>query len=283
MRLRRVFQKIPLAAKVHRRLSDLANYRNNRRALEALEASSHPESARLAAAVRSFGQKPSSEEQGWIDKVESQRKRLLRRTDLLVDGSLGEAGLYDGGLTVQEACRVSKPPRWARLLYTLVRTFRPLEVIELGTNVGISGSYIAAALKANGSGALLTLDASSYRQRIAQDIHRQIGLDNVTYMQGRFTDTLLPALRSVESVGIAFVDGHHQYQPTLDYFEEILGFSKPGTVIVFDDIRWSDGMLKAWERLQSDTRLGLVVDLGTIGIGVVGGGEGRDRCVVRIH
>ena len=67
-------------------------------------------------------------------------------------------------------------------------------------------------------------------------------------------------------IDLAFIDGHHQYQPTLDYFEEIFRFSTPDTVFVFDDIRWSDGMKRAWSQIQSDDRLNLIVDLSRIGV-----------------
>ncbi len=37
-------------------------------------------------------------------------------------------------------------------------------------------------------------------------------------------------------------------------------------MFVFDDIRWSDGMKKAWAEIQRDDRLGVLVDLSTVGV-----------------
>jgi predicted O-methyltransferase YrrM len=162
---------------------------------------------------------------------------------------------------------VSKRPQPALLLFLLIRAIQPLHVIELGTNVGISSAYIAAALKANGqNGRMTTLDASPYRQHLAREIHRNLGIDNISYVRGLFTDTLTSTLADIGSIDFAFIDGHHQYQPTLDYFETILPYSTPDSVFVFDDIRWSDGMKKAWSQIQSDDRLGLIVDLSSVGI-----------------
>ena len=50
-------------------------------------------------------------------------------------------------------------------------------------------------------------------------------------------------------------------QPTLDYFDRIWKSSAEGAVFVFDDIRWSIGMERAWNRLKVDPRLAIVVDL----------------------
>jgi hypothetical protein len=40
---------------------------------------------------------------------------------------------------------------------------------------------------------------------------------------------------------------------------------------VFDDIRWSDGMLRAWERIADDPRVALAVDLDRYGVAFTGG------------
>jgi predicted O-methyltransferase YrrM len=84
---------------------------------------------------------------------------------------------------------------------------------------------------------------------VAQDLHQQLGLDNISYKQGLFIDTLASSLEEAGPVGMAFVDGHHQYQPTLDYFDSIWNRSVDDTVFIFDDIRWSEGMKRALERL----------------------------------
>ena len=202
-----------------------------------------------------------------IARIEAERQNLLNSNEPLVDGSLGERGLYDAGIGIKEACKVSKSPKPAKLLYLLTRAVEPKNVIELGTNVGISSAYIGSALQVNGmDGKLTTLDVSPYRQKIANEIHRNIGLENITYVEGLFTDTLKNTLRKIGTVDLAFIDGHHQYQPTLDYFEQIYTYSTPDAVFVFDDIRWSDGMKKAWAELKEDRRLGLVVDFYRFGV-----------------
>lgn len=61
--------------------------------------------------------------------------------------------------------------------------------------------------------------------------------------------------------------GHHQYQPALDYFDALWRYSGQTAIFVFDDIRWSEGMLRAWAQLRADPRLDITVDLGSIGLG----------------
>jgi hypothetical protein len=44
------------------------------------------------------------------------------------------------------------------------------------------------------------------------------------------------------------VDGEHTEKATLRYYHQIID-SLPEVIIVFDDIRWSDGMFSAWNKI----------------------------------
>lgn len=246
------------------------------RALRALEGVSPPHGKEIARAVCQLRGRLPEEEFQVIEKIEEARRRLLRRTGMLVSGPL-PPGPNDEGVSIKAACEVSKPPRPALLLYLLVRAFAPRVVIELGTNVGISSAYLAAALAMNGKGRLVTLEASAHRLRLAKEVHESVGLDNVTYVKGFFSETLRGALAEAGTVDFAFIDGHHQYQPTLDYFDEVSARATPDATYVFDDIRWSSPMTRAWQVIQKDPRIGLSVDLHSMGICV----GARDATVER--
>ena len=262
MNIKRLINRIPFAVQAYKTFTSLVHDRASRKILKQLENTPYSQGVQIAEALKSIQRKLPQFDREWTERIEVERKRLLACREPLNNGSLGEGGLYDNGVTVQQACLVSKPPKPALLLFMLTRAIKPSHVIELGTNVGISSAYIGAALKLNRqNGKIITLDASPYRLRLAKEVHRNLGIDNISYVEGLFTDTLNPSLIQLGSIDLAFIDGHHQYQPTLDYFEEILKSSTPEAVFVFDDIRWSDGMKKAWSQVQSDDRLGVIVDL----------------------
>ena len=70
---------------------------------------------------------------------------------------------------------------------------------------------------------------------------------------------------------VVFVDGHHDGAATWDYYRAVLPHLKPGAVIAFDDINWSPGMRRAWNRIRRDGDVGAAVDLLHIGLVLVGG------------
>lgn len=214
----------------------------------------------------------------WHNRIETERKRLLNNKNPLVDGSFEYEGLFDSDKTIQQACTVSRDAHSALFLYLLTCSLQPNRIIELGTNLGISSAYIGAAIQGNiDKNKLVTLDASPYRQKLAKEVHHNVGLKNIEYVQGLFRDTLESTLKKMEYIDLAFIDGHHEYEPTLEYLEKIYSFSHTGTVFLLDDIRYSDGMKKAWAEIADDIRFDLVIDLKNIGICVCAGNNTSER------
>ena len=134
----------------------------------------------------------------------------------------------------------------------------------MGTAVGISGAYIAAAL---GPGArLATLDRLAGAVQAARATFDAVGIaDRVTVMEGLFAETLEPALQRMAPVEFMFIDGHHEEDPTIAYLETALPYLAPKAVIVFDDIDWSDGMIRAWSSVAARAP-GFAAPLGSLGL-----------------
>lgn len=276
MRVVRRFEQTRIGKNV---ISQLA-LRANGDPMQQLDDERYPRAREIREILRRLTQPLSSLETEWVEKIENERRRYHDCHDLLVDGELGET--YDSGTErVSDVVKASKPPKQALMLYLLARVTNPLSTIELGTNLGISSSYIGAALSDNQqNGKLVTIDQSPYRHRQAQQLHSRLGLENISYATGRFSEALDDVLNRIAPIDLAFIDGHHQYQPTRDYFEKICKFASPAAVFVFDDIRWSDGMFKVWSELRADKRFGLVADFRSFGICVSNQEPSEDRLVL---
>jgi predicted O-methyltransferase YrrM len=206
------------------------------RELNRLGTSPHPAGPKLARAIRTvIAGTSSGEEREWAARIEALRSELLASSEELevVDYGAVEPGMeidvndmYEGRRLrrgVGEICRLtSKPPQWALLLLELVRTFRPERCVELGTSLGISTSYQAAGLELNGTGNLVTLEgAAAVAERAAANLERLGLTERVEIIVGRFQDTLGTVLERIGPVEYAFVDGHHDRDATLAYFEQL--------------------------------------------------------------
>lgn len=278
------------ARAVHTRL-------RTRRALRRLERSDDPAARAVGAAARAALLGDLEAEGGeWAGRIEQLRAELERsgETVEVVDYGAGAPDAdrsqreMDRGLvtsrTVGEVCRSSsEAPLWGRFLFVLVRELRPRACLEMGTCVGVSAAYHAAALRLNGAGYLVTLEGAGSLAGIARQTLARLGLESVSEVrEGRFADTLPGAIEAHRPFGLVFVDGHHDEQATLDYCAAVSPALGPDGVVVFDDIDWSPGMARAWSTLSSAPDVRLAVDMGPVGACAFGG-NGGERLAVSLR
>jgi predicted O-methyltransferase YrrM len=82
-------------------------------------------------------------------------------------------------------------PEAGRLLYSLVRATRPATVVEFGMSFGISAIHLAAAVRDNGSGRVVTTELSDTKIAAAKQTFAETGLDDViTILEGDALTTL---------------------------------------------------------------------------------------------
>src|SRR3954467_3295919 len=82
-------------------------------------------------------------------------------------------------------------PEAGRLLYALVRATRPTTVVEFGMSFGISAIHLAAAVRDNGSGRVVTTELSDSKIATAKQTFAKTGLaDAITILEGDALTTL---------------------------------------------------------------------------------------------
>jgi predicted O-methyltransferase YrrM len=261
-----------------------------RRSLGCLRDIEVPASKRIAAAIEeTIDNELSPAERIWVKSIEGLRSDLERSTTTVpfIDFGAGHtsdkrtAQQMSSGIveskSIGQLCRASKDRFWSLLLFKLVRKLQPQTVIELGTCLGISAAYQSSAQKLNCSGQTITLEGAPALAELAQSHLRFLKLDNAQVIAGRFSDTLQPTLKTVETVDYAFIDGHHDEQATVAYYKILLPHLVDGAVVIFDDISWSSGMRRAWQRMEDDENISLSISLRTVGICVVTKGDNRKR------
>jgi predicted O-methyltransferase YrrM len=133
--------------------------------------------------------------------------------------------------SVNERTFMAVAPEVGRLIYLLVRSRHPVLVVEFGTSFGLSAIHIAAALRDNGLGRLITTEQSASKAtRAAQHLAQAGLLDLVEIRQGDAFQTL----SAVKGVDLLLLDGWKPlYLPLLKQLEP--AFS-PGCLVIGDDV-----------------------------------------------
>ena len=214
----------------------------------------HADIARAVAV--SYRAAPRPDVASWSERIEGERRRLHGETAPLFDATVGVIARRD-----------SSSKRRCQFMATLVAETKARSVVEMGTAVGISGAYLAAGLAVNGEGRLITLDLDPERHAVATTVFDALGLaDRVEMRTGNFDDTYAQALADAAPIDILFIDGNHQHEPTIAYYEAARPHLRPGAVVIFDDIRWSDGMRAAWSAVKASDQTAVAADLGPTGL-----------------
>ncbi len=200
------------------------------------------------------------------DKVEQRRKEMLANKEQIAVEDFGAGS----SLTPSNWRRVNaiagssvKSKKYGQLLFRMVQYYRPSTILELGTSLGITSSYLS---QGNPSAKLFTCEGAEKVAAIAQQNFDSMQLDNIEIITGDFATTLPLLFSRMQIVDFAFIDGNHRQSSTIQYFQQLIDHSCTSSIIVLDDIHWSSEMEAAWTYIQQHPAVTLTIDLFFVGM-----------------
>jgi predicted O-methyltransferase YrrM len=163
---------------------------------------------------------------GWSD-VDTYINQHLVGADAALDGALARAA--EAGLPA-----IDVAPNQGKLLHLLARMCGARSILELGTLAGYSTIWLARAVPPGGR--LVTLELDPGYAEVARENLAAAGVaDRVEVRVGPALDGL--AVLEREGAGpfdLVFLDADKQSTPA--YFEGALRLTRPGSVIVADNV-----------------------------------------------
>jgi len=212
------------------------------------------------------------------ENIEGLRQALLfdNRILQIEDFGAGSRTIKDNARTVATVAKSSlKPKKYSQLLFRIVDHYKPQTIVELGTSLGLTTAYLATA---KSDAKVITMEGAPSVAAIAKENFSTLKLNNIELQLGNFDDTLPVVLSALPTVDLAFIDGNHRYQPTVNYFEQLLAKSNDYSILILDDIHWSKEMEQAWQYVQQHAAVTMTIDLFFIGIVLL-----RDEFKIKQH
>lgn len=231
-------------------------------------------------------------------EAEILRQKLMDSTETVEVTDFGAGSHVDSNKKIRKISSIASsalsPAFQCEWLFRICHLYKPLTVIELGTSLGVSTLYICEGAPQNAR--IYTLEGSSAIAALAQrhfnwfydvfakhslrfhspdvveKLNNQINLlkdsnlHKINIIEGNFDTTFKTALTAAKKLDLCFIDGNHRYEPTLAYFEQCLPYIHEHSILIFDDIHWSDDMEKAWEHIKQHPSVRLTIDLFWCGI-----------------
>ena len=166
----------------------------------------------------------------WTDVDRYLEENLATHDDALASSltAADEAGLP----------QIQVSPAQGKLLYVLARMMGARRILEIGTLGGYSTIWLGRALPDDGE--LITLEFDPAHAKVAESNLEAAGLsDRVEVKVGAALDTL----RELEGpFDLVFIDADKVNSP--DYMKLALGLSRPGTVLILDNVVRAGDLVK---------------------------------------
>jgi predicted O-methyltransferase YrrM len=198
-------------------------------------------------------------------EIEALREELFQNRTMVTIEDLGAGSRMKSSnqRTIKKLARTAvKPKKYGQLLYRLVKHYQPENIIELGTSLGITTSYMA---KANPLAEIITIEGSPSIATIAEQNFQILNCSNIQLLRGNFNDLLPTLIGELPTVGLAYIDGNHRFEPTFNYFEQFLAKANNTAILIFDDIHWSKEMEMAWEEIKKHSSVRCTIDIFFLG------------------
>jgi len=206
--------------------------------------------------VNCFREKTSTDKKIEISNI---RKSLFSNNSIIQINDLGNGSkVFDSNQRkVSEIAKIAGiSKKRALLLIRLVEYFNSQQILEIGTSLGLGTSTLAVA---NSSSKITTLEGCENTAEIARNLFQQFNLNNIQIVIGDFKNTLYNELEK-NNFDLIYIDGNHRKKETLRYFDQCLHSIHNNSVLIFDDINWSNEMQQAWLEIKENPKVTVTID-----------------------
>ncbi len=200
------------------------------------------------------------------EKVENLRKNLLADNAIIQveDFGAGSSVTKSNSRTISSIAKnAAKSKKIGQLLFRMVKYYQPKHIVELGTSLGITSSYLALA---NPDAVMTTMEGAEEIAKRAKRHFEKLNIAHIELVKGNFDDTLESVIQQFPTIDFSFIDGNHRQKPTERYFQSLLERTNNNSVMIFDDIHWSSEMEAAWNNIKNHPSVRCSIDLFFIGM-----------------
>lgn len=199
-------------------------------------------------------------------EIENLRKQLRSDAEKIYYEDYGAGGdiQKEKELTVGSiAAKALKQAKYARFLYRLAMYSKSVNLIELGTSLGITTSYLAVG---NDQAKVISVEADESIQNIAKRNWKELSLTNIRSYRFDLNTWWFLLSSEMKQIDFLFVDANHRKEAMIRYYLQALPFIHENSVVVFDDIHWDEETFEAWNILRKRKEVTLSFDIYQMGI-----------------
>lgn len=198
--------------------------------------------------------------------IENVRNDLLSNNRQITVHDLG-AGSSVSKSPTRKVSSIAKSaltaPKESRLYYRIIDSIKANNVLELGTSFGINTMYLASNPCVKN---VFTVEGCGQTASIAKANFSSFRTDKIHLIEQPLQTGLDYVFNRVNSLDVVLFDANHTYEASLAYYRKCKPYIHEQSILIFDDIHWSEGMTKAWEQIKKEIEVTLTIDLFDVGL-----------------
>ena len=166
----------------------------------------------------------------------------------------------------------------AKLLIKIIQYFKPQQILEIGTSLGLGTSCLSIG---NTNAKITTLEGCPQTAQIAQKQFDDFNFHNININVGDFKDTLQEVSHN-QQFDLIYFDGNHTKEATLRYFNQCLTTAHNNSIFIFDDIHWTKDMEEAWNQIKDHEAITVSIDVYFWGIVFFRKEQPKQHFIIRV-
>ncbi|UUW09157.1 class I SAM-dependent methyltransferase [Flavobacterium plurextorum] len=223
--------------------------------------------------------------------LKNYRKSLLENKNFIEVTDFG-AGSKVFKSNKRQICKIASTagisPKRAELLFRVTNYFKPNNILEIGTSLGLATSALALGSQSLGTKAkVTTIEGCAQTGNIAKNQLEKFDCKNVENIISEFESFLISENLSqnfgTKIYDLIYFDGNHSKKATLAYFELLLPTIDNDSVWIFDDIHWSQEMEEAWEIIKNHPKVKVTIDTFQWGFVFFRYEQEKEHFVIRVN
>ena len=182
--------------------------------------------------------------------IEALRRKWLKNRTRIVRKDKGTGSLYSGKPDTESISAIAKHalslPFQCRCMARLVHLEKPNVIIEFGSSLGISAAYLQSG---NPSSVITTVEGDPEIAKLARTTFAELEMTGIRLVASTFEEFLASRQVNDRQIDLLFLDGNHNSSALLDYYEKLKSNFSANTIVLVDDIYWSQDMEQGWRKL----------------------------------
>ena len=143
-------------------------------------------------------------------------------------------------------------------------TGKEAHALEIGVCEGRSTCFFTQNILTHQDSTMTCVDPFliSTEERFWHNVDALNCRSKITLFKAKSDDVSLEA----KKWDFVYIDGHHDGDALLSYIDRLKPFMHNDTLLILDDIRWSNSMLNAWKEVCNSDSFHVSIDLFRMGI-----------------